>query len=181
MGDTQSERKPRILIPRPLTAAAFVPFGDVIEAGTRFDTINRGTTRQFADLARVDVAQDGGRPRISLYRVSPYPLPLVVAMLERHPLGSQLFMPLRAEPFLVVVAPRGDSVDPASVVVFFANGAQGINYHRATWHHPVIALREASEFLVLDREGPGENYEEYAFEPESLVLQPPAVEDPKRR
>lgn len=171
MGTTEAKR--RILVPRALTAAAFAPFGDVIEAGARFETINRGTTQQFADLARIDVAERGGRPRVGLYRVSPYPLPMVVTMLERHPLGSQLFMPLRAEPFLIVVAPRGDSVPPASVAAFFTNGEQGVNYHRGTWHHPVIALREASEFLVLDREGPGENCDECSFERESLVLQPP--------
>lgn len=163
-----------MLVPRPLTAVAFAPFGDVVEGGARFETINRGTTQQFADLARIDVAQGGGRPRISLYRVSPYSLPMVVAMLERHPLGSQLFMPLRADPFLVVVAPRGDTVTPESVTAFFTTGSQGVNYHKGTWHHPVIALREDSEFLVLDREGPGENCEECSFEPESLVLQPPA-------
>ena len=171
--DTQSERKPRILVPRALTAAAFAPFGDVVERGARSETINRGTTRHFADLARIDVADGGGRPRISLYRVSPYSLPMVVAMLERHPLGSQLFMPLRAEPFLIVVAPRGDTVAPASVVAFVTNGEQGVNYHRGTWHHPVIALREESEFLVLDRDGPGENCEECSFEPGSLVLREP--------
>jgi ureidoglycolate lyase len=166
---------PRILVPQPLTAAAFAPFGDVIEAGARFETINQGTARQFADLARIDVAERGGRPRVSLYRVSPYPLPMTISMLERHPLGSQLFMPVRKDPFLVVVAPRGDTVAPSSVMAFVTNGEQGINYHKGTWHHPVIALREGSEFLVLDREGPGENYEEYAFDPESLVLQAPAI------
>lgn len=163
----------RILVPQPLTAAAFAPFGDVVERSARFETINRGTTRQFANLAGIDVADSGGRPRVSLYRVSPYPLPMVVTMLERHPLGSQLFMPLQAEPFLIVVAPRGDSVAPASVVAFVSNGEQGVNYHRGTWHHPVIALREGSEFLILDRDGPGENCDECSFEPQSLVLQPP--------
>jgi ureidoglycolate lyase len=100
---------------------------------------------------------------------------MAVAMLERHPLGSQLFMPLRKDPFLVVVAPRGDSVAPASVIAFLTNGEQGINYHRGTWHHPVIALREGSEFLVLDRAGPGENFEECPLEPETLILQAPAT------
>jgi ureidoglycolate lyase len=161
------------LVPQPLTAAAFVPFGDVIESIAEGETINRGTTRQFADLAKVDVTEGGGVPRVSLYRVSPYPLPMPIGMLERHPLGSQLFMPLHGAPFLVVVAPRGDTVEPATVVAFVTNGRQGVNYARGTWHHPVIALREASEFLVVDREGPGANCDEWSFEAESLVLQRP--------
>lgn len=163
----------RILVPQPLTADAFAPFGDVVEAGARVETINRGTTQYFSDLARVDVTPESGRPRVSVYRVTPYRLPMSIAMLERHPLGSQLFMPLRGERFLVVVAPRGDRIDPSSVVAFVTNGAQGVNYHAGTWHHPVIALREGSEFLVLDREGPGANCDEHPFETESLVLQPP--------
>lgn len=163
----------RILALQPLTAAAFAPFGEVIETGPTGKTINRGTTRQFGDLAGIDVGEGGGRPRLSLYRVTPYRLPMAVTMLERHPLGSQLFMPLRGEAFLVVVAPRGDRVDPRSVAAFVTNGAQGVNYLRGTWHHPVVALREGSEFLVLDREGPGDNCEECAFGSDALVLHAP--------
>lgn len=159
-----------ILRPQPLAAAEFAAFGDVIAPGDASQLINRGTARQFDDLARVDVATEDGRPRVSIYRVVPYAQPLTIRMLERHPLGSQLFMPLRGEPFLVVVAPAGDGIDPASVRAFLANGAQGVNYHRGTWHHPVIALRDPSEFLVLDRSGPGGNYDEFHFEDHRLEL-----------
>ena len=86
--------------------------------------------------------------------MNPYELPLAIAMLERHPLSSQLFMPLSAAPFLVVVAPPGEHVDRANVRAFVTNGAQGVNYRRGTWHHPVIALENPSEFLVVDRVGP---------------------------
>jgi ureidoglycolate lyase len=165
---------PRALVPQPLTADAFAPFGDVIEAGITAKTINRGTTQYFSDLARVEVTPGDGRPRVSVYRVTPYRLPMSIAMLERHPLGSQLFMPLGREPFLVVVARRGDRIDPASVVAFVTNGEQGVNYHRGTWHHPVIALRDVSEFLVLDREGPGANCDEHPFEADDLLLQVPS-------
>jgi ureidoglycolate lyase len=164
----------RVLVPQPLTAQAFAPFGDVVEAGSSAKTINRGTTQYFSDLARVDVTPESGRPRVSVYRVTPYRLPMSLAMLERHPLGSQLFMPLRGEKFLVVVAPRGDRIEPSSVRAFVANGAQGVNYHPGTWHHPVIALNENSEFLVIDREGPGANCDEHPFAAGTLVLEPPA-------
>ena len=164
---------PRVLVPQPLTAEAFAPFGDVIEGVSRAQTINRGTTEYYSDLARVDVTPRGGRPRVSIYRVTPYRLPMNIAMLERHPLGSQLFMPLRGERFLVVVAPRGDRIDPASVAAFVTNGAQGVNYHAGTWHHPVIALSEGSDFLVIDREGPGSNCDEHPFAPDGLLLQGP--------
>jgi ureidoglycolate lyase len=162
------------LRPEPLTRAGFTAFGDVIEAGNAFDVINSGTTQQYHKLTDVDVSAEGGRTQVSLYRVVPYELPLVIRLLERHPLSSQLFMPLNAAPFLVVVAPPGERVDHASVRAFVTNGAQGVNYRRGTWHHPVIALRDRSEFLVVDRVGPGTNCDEFFFEGERLLLQPPS-------
>jgi ureidoglycolate lyase len=162
------------LRPEPLTRAAFAAFGDVIEAGHDFKAINSGTTQQYSKLTEVDVSADGGRTQVSVYRVVPYELPLAIKMLERHPLSSQLFMPLKSAPFLVVVAPPGERVELASVRAFVTNGAQGVNYRRATWHHPVIAFRNASEFLVVDRVGPGANCDEFFFESERLLLQPPS-------
>ena len=160
------------LHPVPLTAEAFRPFGDVIEARDAYELINSGTTQKFADLAQIDVATDGGRPCISIYRAMPYKLPLAIKMLERHPLGTQLFLPLHGEPFLVVVAPTGDAIDPSTVRAFATNGRQGINYHRGTWHHPLIALSRTSEFLVLDRTGEGENCEESFLEGQEIELRP---------
>lgn len=160
----------RILTPEPLTAAGFAPFGEVIEAGDTYQLVNRGTTRHFNDLAQIDVATGGGRPRVSIYRVVPYELPLAIGMLERHPLSSQLFMPLHDEPSLIVVAPAGDGIDRASVKAFVTNGRQGVNYRLGTWHHPVIALRDRSEFLVIDREGPGGNCDEFIFTDGGLLL-----------
>ncbi|HKE43901.1 MAG TPA: ureidoglycolate lyase [Steroidobacteraceae bacterium] len=163
----------RSLRPEPLTRAAFAAFGDVIEAGNAFDLINSGTTQQYRKLTDIDVSTDGGKTQISLYRVVPYRLPHTIDMLERHPLSSQLFMPLNASPFLVVVAPAGERIDRASVRAFVTNGAQGVNYRRGTWHHPVIALANPSEFLVVDRVGPGANCDEVFFDREKLLLESP--------
>jgi ureidoglycolate lyase len=160
----------RVLTPEPLTADAFASFGDVVQTGEAFELINRGTARQFADLAGIDVAAGGGRPRISIYRARPYDLPLTIAMLERHPLSSQFFMPLHGEPFLIVVAPAGENPDASAVRAFVTNGRQGINYHRGTWHHPLIAVRDPSEFLVVDREGDGRNCDEIYFKGDGIEL-----------
>ncbi len=83
-------------------------------------------------------------------------------MLERHPLGSQAFMPLEGRPYLVVVARRGDG-RPGEPVAFMASGAQGVSYARGTWHHPLVALGERSDFLVVDRGGSGVNLAEYVW------------------
>lgn len=161
---------PRQLALEQLTAAAFAPFGEVVEAGGAPEWINAGTARQYADLATVET--DGGRPRVSLYRAEARRLPLAITMLERHPLGSQLFMPLSAEPFIVVVAPAAPVPDRALLRAFVTNGRQGVNYRRGTWHHPLIALA-AGEFLVLDRAGPGANCEEFRFRDGELLLPGP--------
>ena len=150
----------RKLSPRPLTAEAFVPYGDVISAreGVEQYPINYGATTRFNDLARIDTTEDGGRTIVSLFRSKPL-FPLVLKIMERHPLGSQAFMPLNGRPYLVAVAPAGD-LDPAKIEVFLAAGDQGVNYAAGTWHHYSLALDAASDFLVIDRAGPGENLDE---------------------
>lgn len=147
----------RILTPEPLTAEAFAPFGDVIEPSVATATpINYGWTTRFDALA--DVAVGDGRAIISIFRSKPL-TPPVLKVFERHPLGSQAFMPLQGRPFLVAVAPRGP-FDAAQVRVFRAAATQGVNYARGTWHHFLLALEAESDFLVVDREGPGENLDE---------------------
>ncbi len=138
-----------------LTAQAFAPFGDVIEASerARHYAINHGSTERFHDLASLDVASRDGRPILSSFRAAPRRLPMQLLLLERHPLGSQAFMPLSRQPYLVVVAGAGELPDLSRMRCFWATPAQGVNYARGTWHHPLLALHGASDFLVVDRGG----------------------------
>lgn len=156
----------RTVLPiEPLTRAAFQPFGDVIEAdGAEHFQINNGTTTRFHDLARVDAEAEGGHVLVNIFRARPLPMPLTVAMMEKHPLGSQAFVPLDAAPFLVVVAPPGDRVAPEDLRAFLTQGRQGVNYARGVWHHPIIALDRETDFLVIDRGGPGDNLAEFFFD-----------------
>ncbi len=151
---------------RPLDRAAFAPFGEVIEThGAERFAINAGTTMRYHDLARIDVADQGGRPLINIFRAVPRALPLEITLMERHPLGSQAFIPLSGQPFLVVVAPAGERVEPADLRAFVAEGGQGVNYRKGVWHHTLIALEAVSDFLVIDRGGAGDNLDEVHFEP----------------
>jgi ureidoglycolate lyase len=145
----------------PLTRAAFEPFGDVIELdGARHFPINGGTTERFHDLARVDVGADvGGRPLINVFRGQPRAQPVEISMMERHPLGSQAFLPLGVVSYLVVVAPAGE-FDASKLRAFFTRGWQGVDYARGVWHHPLIVLNTGADFIVVDRGGEGENCEE---------------------
>jgi len=148
----------------PLTKAAFRPFGEVVEIkGAERRRINQGYATRFHDLAGIDVAADGGRPVLSLFRALRRPRPIVIDMLERHPLGSQAFYPLSEHAWLVVTAKGGVEPDLASLRCFRARGDQGVNYAIDTWHFPVLILRPTQDFLVVDRGGPGSNLAEHWF------------------
>ncbi|EGH47054.1 ureidoglycolate hydrolase [Pseudomonas syringae pv. pisi str. 1704B] len=98
-------------------------------------------------------------------------------MLERHPLGSQAFVPLLGNPFLIVVAPVGDEPESEATRAFVSNGRQGVNYHRGVWHHPVLTIEKRDDFLVVDRSGEGNNCDEHYFaESQLLVLDPHPLE-----
>lgn len=157
------------LVAEPLTRAAFAPFGDVIEAAAASQSyaINAGTTQRFHDLATIDTTREHGRTIVSLFRAQPRELPFAVRMLERHPLGSQAFVPLSPRPYLVVVA-----TDPSATPrAFLARDGQGVNYRPGTWHHPLLALEAVSDFLVIDRAGPGNNCDEAQLPaPYSILL-----------
>ena len=145
----------------PLTREAFAPFGDVIEASdaAHHFTINGGNTERYHNLAHIDPGPDG-HTIVSIFRGQPRALPFIVEMMERHPLGSQAFVPLSGAPYLVVVALAGDAPRNADLRVFLARGDQGVNYARGVWHHPLLALDSVSDFLVVDRAGPGHNCDE---------------------
>jgi ureidoglycolate lyase len=147
------------LRPEPLTAAAFKPFGDVVEiAGAAHFPINQGFAERFNDLANVDVQSQGGAINVSIVVASPRPAPVALKLMERHPLGSQIFYPLQDRPWLVVVC--DDPRDAASFRAFSARGVQGVNYARSTWHHPLLVGDVDSRFMVVDRKGEGRNLEE---------------------
>lgn len=162
--------KPCVLKPAPLTAEDFLPYGDVIECADRVKqiSINYGNTTRFHDLAGLDLDAELGRPIVSIFRSTPLPRPVEIRIMERHPLSSQAFYPLSARPYLVVVAPRGD-FDPKKIQAFLAGPAQGVNYHRGTWHHYSLALDAVSDFLVIDRAGPGQNCDEVTLGEESRI------------
>jgi ureidoglycolate lyase len=146
------------VIPSPLAKAAFAPFGDVVESdGAEPVEINQGFATRFNRLAGIDVTAGGAPVNISLFDARPRPQPIEIKVMERHPLGSQLFFPLQDKPWLVLVC--ADPRDLESYRAFVASGRQGVNYARNVWHHPLLVLGEAERFLIIDRPGSG-NLEE---------------------
>jgi len=144
-----------------LSADAFAAFGDVIEASPTAEhyPINAGFAERYNVLARLNTGGDDGQPVLSIFRAKARPLDaeagLPLSLMERHLLGSQAFMPLGGQRFLVVVATPGAPPTPAQLRCFLAAPGQGVNYGRGTWHHPLLALDADGDFLVIDRAGPG--------------------------
>jgi ureidoglycolate lyase len=161
---------------QPLTAEDFAPFGCLIDLddpgspAVEALSINEGHALKFADLLPFDCDHEGGRVAAHFYRSEARELPLEIHSLERHPLGSQAFWPLRDVAYAVIVAPPGEAPEPGAIRAFRASGRQAIQYHRGTWHHYLVSLDADSEFLVLDREGPGNNCDEVELG-EGLVLE----------
>lgn len=161
------------LKPLPLTRERFLPFGDVIEAsGTQRQRMNEARFERFDDLCGVNVGADG-RVCISVARCrSATKLPYRFDVVERHPLGSQAFVPLSSLHFVVVVAPPGESVEVGDLRAFVTNGRQGVNYRRSTWHMPLIAFEAGQEFLVIERAGDAPNCDEHTLDESVLLLEP---------
>lgn len=149
----------------PLTKANFVAFGEVIQCAEQdFFHINDAHTERYHAIA---VSQaDQGQTALSIFRnIKSTKLPYTISMLERHPLGSQAFIPMHGQAFLIVVAPvlNASQPDLSQLRAFISNGEQGVNYHAGTWHHPLLTLEAPSQFIVIDRIGTGQNCDVFNF------------------
>ncbi|KCV82033.1 ureidoglycolate hydrolase [Actibacterium atlanticum] len=157
----------RTLFTKPLTIEAFAPFGDILDcAGEADKIINQGKCGRFHDRAALDFGADG-RAGISLFNAEPRPLPYELDMVERHPDGSQAFIPMHQNPWLVIVAEPGDT--PGQIHAFIAGTGQGVNFHKGTWHGVLTPLHAPGLFAVVDRIGDTPNLQEYWL-PEPVVI-----------
>ena len=151
----------------PLTTTAFAPFGDVLDATGDFRLINEGMCKRHHDRASLDFGP-GGRAGISIFAATPRSLPHAFDLVERHPEGSQAFIPMSQQPFLVIVASDLDG-KPGKPRAFLTNGAQGINLHRGTWHGVLTPLSAPGLFAAVDRIGTTPNLEEFRY-PQSWTV-----------
>ena len=157
-----------LIRPEPLTTGAFAPFGEVLEATGDFRLINAGLCQRHHDRARLDFGPDG-RAGISIFKAVPRALPYVFDLVERHPDGSQAFVPMGAAPFLVIVAPD-EGGSPGTPRAFLTDGAQAINLHRGIWHGVLTPLAEPGLFAVIDRIGATPNLEEHRYPAPFTIL-----------
>lgn len=159
--NAKSPASRHLLLAKPLAAKAFAAFGDVLEAqGAPDRIINDGACGRWHDLARLDIAD--GRAGISIFKADTCSLPYCLGLMERHPQGSQAFLPMSEAPFLITVAPDEDGV-PGQPLAFITAPGQGINFHRGTWHGVMTPLGGSGLFAVIDRIGDGANLAIHRF------------------
>ena len=156
------------IVTQPLTSTACAPFGDSLEAkGTADKIINQGLCGRFHDLARLNFSD--GRAGISLFNATPRTLPYQLTMMERHPEGSQAFIPMSMNRFLIIVASDKNN-RPGRPLAFLSDPGQAINFHRNIWHGVLTPLKDPGLFAVVDRIGSGENLEEIFFDIPYIVV-----------
>ncbi|MBT8411573.1 MAG: ureidoglycolate lyase [Octadecabacter sp.] len=157
----------RRIVPQTLTADAFAPFGDVLDcAGEADKIINQGMCGRFHDRAKMDFSD--GRAGISLFNATPRSFPYTLDLMERHPDGSQAFVPMTEHPFLVIVAPDAGG-EPDTPLAFLTAPHQAINIHRNVWHGVLTPLHAPGLFAVIDRIGIGANLQEFRLDDPYIV------------
>ena len=146
-----------IIEPKPINKENFSKFGDMITTeNIKPVEINNGYAKRFDDIARVDTSINNGETTISIFSALKRSFPMKIDMMEKHPLGSQAFIPMKETTFLTLVAPEGEKLEIDKIESFIVPKGKGVNYKTGVWHFPLIST-EDMDFLVVDRKGSGEN------------------------
>ena len=160
----------RIIKPIPMTKENFSKFGDMISTeNIKPIEINNGYANRFDDIAKIDTANNNGETTISIFSALKRSFPLKIDMMEKHPLGTQAFIPMKETTFLTLVAPEGKKLEMDKIQSFVVPKGKGVNYKTGIWHFPLIST-EDMDFLVVDRKGPGENLIVENLDQEEILL-----------
>ena len=159
-----------IINPKPITKENFSKFGDMITtANIKPIEINEGYAKRFDGIANLNTSKDNGETTICIFSALKRSFPMKIDMMEKHPLGSQAFIPMKQTTFLVLVAPEGNKPDLNKIEAFIVPQEIGVNYNPGTWHFPLIATEDMN-FLVVDRKGSGDNLIIENIEKEEVIL-----------
>ena len=160
----------KIIKPIKITKVNFAPYGDLISSdGVEPIDINSGYAKRFNNLANIDISKNKGEAMVSIFSALKRTFPMKIDMMEKHPLGSQAFMPMKEITFLSFVAPPGETPEINKIQSFIIPPKIGINYKPGVWHFPLISI-ENTNFLVIDRKGNGENLIIHKFKKDEIFL-----------
>ena len=160
----------KIIKPVKISRSNFSSYGDVISTeDINPMNINEGYAKRFDNLANLDTSKDSGKTIVSIFSALKRTFPMKIHMMEKHPLGTQAFIPMKETTFLAFVAPSGESPEIDKIQSFIIPPKMGINYKPGIWHFPLIST-ENINFLVIDRKGSGDNLIIHKFEKEKIIL-----------
>ena len=160
----------KIIKPIKINRSNFAAYGDLISTNDiKPMDINAGFAKRFNNLANLNTSKDEGKTIVSIFSALKRTFPMKIDMMEKHPLGSQAFIPMKETTFICFVAPSGENPDINKIQSFIVPPKTGINYKPGIWHFPLIST-EDTNFLVIDRDGKGENLIIHKFEKENIVL-----------
>ena len=160
----------KIIKPVSITKDNFSQFGDVISTkDIKPIEINNGYAKRYDKIANLNTSKDNGETTVSIFSALKRNFPMKIDMMEKHPLGSQAFIPMKETTFLAFVAPNGDKPDLNKIEAFIIPPGIGVNYKPGTWHFPLISTEDMN-FLVVDRKGPGDNLVIKNLDKENITL-----------
>ena len=161
----------KIIKPIKITRINFATYGDLISSdNVKPIHINTGFAKRFDDLANINTLKNEGKTTISIFSSLKRTFPMQIDIMEKHPLGSQAFIPMKETTFLSLVAPPGNEPEINKIQSFIIPPKMGINYRPGIWHFPLIST-EDTNFLVIDRKGSGENLIIHKFKQEKIFLE----------
>ena len=160
----------KIIKAKKITKKNFSKFGQLIDTSKKNPiNINDGYAKRFDNLINVDASKNKGKAIVSIFKAKKRRFPMKIDMMEKHPLGSQAFIPMKETTFLVFVAPKEDKLDLNKIEAFIIPPGIGVNYNPGTWHFPLISTEDMN-FLVVDRKGSGDNLVIENLEKENITL-----------
>ena len=160
----------KIIKPIKINRSNFATYGDLISVdGVKPIDINEGYAKRFDNLINLNTSKNSGKTIVSIFSALKRTFPMKIGMMEKHPLGSQAFIPMKETTFLCLVAPTGEFPEVNKIQSFLIPPKNGINYKPGIWHFPLIST-EDTNFLVIDRKGKGENLIIHKFEKEKIIL-----------
>ena len=147
----------------------FSEFGHIIHKDFAFEKIliNQSTTIRHHNISDLALNNEDGISAISIFSGSPRSIPIEIKIMEKHPIGSQSFLPVQNIDWLIVVSKeKNDMPDLDAMRCFRIQGDVGITYKKNVWHHPLL-VRKNQDFWIVDRikkdENPSINLKEYHF------------------
>ena len=160
----------KIIKPVKISRSNFSSYGDLISTDNISPiNINEGYAKRFDNLANLDTSKDSGKTIVSIFSALKRTFPMKIHMMEKHPLSTQAFIPMKETTFLAFVAPSGESPEIDKIQSFIIPPKMGINYKPGIWHFPLIST-ENINFLVIDRKGSGDNLIIHKFGKEKIIL-----------